>query len=258
MADDAAPEGEIDFGNYDLDGLRADVRSVVDIGAAFRSVMKAAMLTALVVTVVTWIVFSGRIESGAITAFFAIAAGLLALPLGGAIGAWRTARRRLDTVTEATGKVVGVVGEMHRDVLAVKEGHAETSVQQVAVGLLEEGIFPAVFGSVETAAEGAMGPMSFLSSKITGGPLALVQKSVIGAVESLPDRKIGSVADAATDKLQIDAIAAGLADDYAKVDERLTGVVAKAARTSLIVGLWLAFWAIAPLALWLVIGWVAS
>ncbi|KAG1647997.1 Delta(3,5)-Delta(2,4)-dienoyl-CoA isomerase, mitochondrial [Nymphon striatum] len=137
--------------------LRDDVRSVVDVGGAISAVTRWAIGAAAVAAIVSWIIFQSRIDSGAIAIIFALVAGVCAIPLGAAVGGWLLARRRLNIVTEASGRVVDVVGQMHGDVLQLRAGTAETSVQQVAVSLLQEAVFPAVFGTGQLDRRGSAG-----------------------------------------------------------------------------------------------------
>lgn len=261
MDDDLTPKraaAALDFTSYDLDELRDDVRSVVDVGGAISAVTRWAIGAAAVAAIVSWIIFQSRIDSGAIAIIFALVAGVCAIPLGAAVGGWLLARRRLNIVTEASGRVVDVVGQMHGDVLQLRAGTAETSVQQVAVSLLQEAVFPAVFGTVNSTAEGLLGPLSFIAGRVTKAPMKVVEHSVVAAIEALPDRQIGELVDGAVGALHVDDAVRGVNDHYVQVRGDLTSIVAKVSRTSLIVALTLLMAASMPLIIWLLIGWVAS
>lgn len=248
----------LDFASYDLDDLRDDVRSVVDVGGAISAVTRWAVGAAVLAFIGSWLVFQARIDSSLATVLFALIAAACAVPLGATIGGWLLARRRLNTVTEASGRVVDVIGQMHGDVLKVRAGTAETSVQQVAVSLLQEAVFPVVFGTVNTTAEGLLGPLGFIASKVTKAPMKIVEQSVVAAIGALPDRQIGDLVDGAAGALHVDDAVRGVVDHYEHVRGGLTDTVRKVSRTSLAVASVLLIVASMPLIIWWLIGWIAS
>ena len=257
MADEN-PTGGIDFAKYELDKLGDDIRSIVDVPGAIGQALKYAITLPFLVAIITWAVFSSRMATWVLIPFSTVAF-VLSLLAAGVIGGFFVARKRLDLVADASNRVVDVVGEMHGDVVRIKDGHAGTSVQQVAVGLLENAVFPAVFGTINTTAENALGPLGRFSSGITKAPLNMVQKSVISAIESLPDREIGQIVDDASDA--VPAAAAGIeriSTEYNQARAKVEGIVSTVSRTALGSTLGLAAAASIPLLIWLVIGWVAS
>jgi len=248
----------IDFAKYELDDLGNNIRSIIDIPGAIGQAMKYVLGLPCVVAIVTWIVFSSRMSGLALVPFTFIAFVLSffgALALGG----FFVARKRLDLIADASNRVVGVIGEMHTDVVRVKDGHAGTSVQGVAVGLLENAIFPAVFGTINTTAATAMGPLGRFSSSITKAPMNMVQKSVISAVRALPDKEIGQiVTDVGQAVSETSAGVAQLNAEYVRVRNKTESIVSAVSRTALRSTLGLAAVASAPLAIWLVLGWLLS
>jgi len=252
------PELGIDFAKYELDQLGNDIRSIVDIPGAIGQALKYVLTLPFVVAILTWVVFSSRMSGWALVPFTFIAfllSFLGALVLGG----FFVARKRLDLVATASNRVVDVIGEMHTDVVLVKDGHAGTSVQGVAVGLLENAIFPAVFGTINASAETALGPLGRFTSSVTKAPMKMVQKSVISAVQSLPDKEIGQIV---TDVGQaVPAASAGverLTAEYTQARNKIEDIVSKVSRTALGSTLGLAALASIPLLIWLVLGWLLS
>lgn len=248
----------IDFAKYELDELGSDIRSIVDLPGAIAQAAKYAFGIPIVVVIVVWIVFSSRMGSVGLF-FFALVAFGLSFFGSVVIGGYAVARRRLDLVAAASNRVIDTIGVMHTDVVQVKDGHAGTSVQQVAVGLLENAIFPAVFGTIRASAETALGPFGRFTNRVTSAPMAMVQRTVISAVESLPDKEIGQIVDDAgarmpdaTDRL------AGLRTQYEAVRDRVDHLVAGVTRTALGSSLGFALVASVPLFAWLVVGWVLS
>ncbi len=249
----------IDFAKYDLDRLGADIRSIVDIPGAIGQVARFVLTVPVVVAIITWVVFSSRMATWALVPFV-IGAFVLAGFSAAVIGAYVVARKRLDLVADASNRVVDVVGEMHADVMLVKDGHAGTSVQGVAIGLLENAIFPAVFGTITTTAETAMGPFGRFSSSITKTPMSMVQKSVISAVRSLPDREIGQLVSGAGDALTatpaVSAKIERLTTEYGQARAKVEGIVAKVSRAALRSAFGFTLVAAIPLVIWLALGWL--
>jgi len=248
----------IDFAAYDLDTLGQKIRSIVDIPGAFGQAAKYAFTLPLVVAISTWFVFSSRMAAWALVPFTFISL-CLALVASMIVGGFLVARKRLDTIVEASGQVVGVIGDMHADISQIKDGQAETSVQKVAVGLLENAIFPAVFGTLTTTAETSLGPLGRFAGSVTKAPMNLVQKSVVSAIQALPDKEIGQLVDdagakvpAATTKIT------ELGNQYSQVRGGLEGIVGRVSQMALRSMLGLAFSASIPLLIWLAIGWVLS
>jgi len=254
-------EPGIDFEKYELDELGTDIRSIVDIPGAIGRAAKYTFGLPFVVAIVVWVVFSSRMGTVGLF-FFTLVAFFLSFFGAAVIGAYAVARKRLDLVSSASNRVIAMIGVMHNDVVAVKDGHAGTSVQQVAVGLLENAIFPAVFGTIRASAETTLGPLARFSDRITGAPLALVQRTVISAVESLPDKEIGQMIDDAGAALASGPAAtarvAAITQQYTNVRDRMEGFVDGVSRTALRSTLGLAVVASIPLLVWLVIGWLIS
>lgn len=252
------PESGIDFAKYGLDELGDDIRSIVDVPGAIGQALKYVLTIPIVVALVSWIVFSSRMATW-VQIPFTFVAFVLSFLGAFVIGGFFVARKRLDLIADASNRVVDVVGEMHADVVRVKDGHAGTSVQGVAIGLLENAIFPAVFGTLNATVETAMGPLGRFSSSITKAPMNMVQKSVISSIQSLPDKKIGEiVADVGEALPGAVAGADRIASEYNQAREKIEGIVATVSRTALASTLGLAGFASLPLAIWLVIGWLLS
>jgi len=249
----------INFANYDLSGLGDDVRSIVDLPDAMIKTAKWAFGLPIAVGILSWIIFSGRM-AGWVLVPFVLGAMVLSTLTAVFVGGFFVARTRLDTVSTATNRVVSVIGEMHADVVQVKQGHSSTSVQQVATGLLEHAIFPVVFGVVEGMAPGsASGPLGAIRSKVTGAPMQLVQKSVIAAVAKLPDKEIGTVVDDLAGAMpEISSTLTELNANYQRVAGEVDGVVARVSKATLGSVITAAVLATIPLLLWLILGWVAS
>lgn len=252
-----AQDTPLDFSKYGLEKLGEDVRSLVDIPGAIGQAAKYALTLPFLVALVTWLVFNGRM--GWPLPPFTFVAFALSFGASLVIGGFFVTRKRLDTVASASSRVVDVIGEMHADVEQLRDGHAETSVQQVAVGLLENAILPAVFGTLTTTAETAMGPLGRLASTATKAPVKLVEKSVISAVKALPDRKIGEVVDDVGAALpDTDSALSKLRREYTTVRDKMESIVARVSRTAVGSVLGLAFFTAIPLLIWLVLGWVLS
>lgn len=247
-------QDDLDFSEYELGKLGEDIRSLVDLPGAVFQAAKYVLVLPLIVAVLVWIAFGSRMANWALVPFTFIAAGL---SLFGAIviGGFFVARRRLDTVADASTRIVSVIGDMHGDVARIRGGQSETSVQKVAVGLLENAIFPAVFGTVTASAETALGPLGKIASQVTKVPMAMVQKSVVNAIGSLPDREIGSLAADATESA---SALSELADDYTRTKDKVEGIVAKVSRTALGSVLGFALVASIPLIIWLIFGFVLT
>lgn len=249
----------IDFAKYDLDRLGADVRSIVDIPGAIGQAARYVLTIPVIVAMITGAVFSSRMETWTLVPFVVVAFVLTAFSAA-VIGAFVVARKRLDLVADASSRVVDVVGEMHADVMLVKDGHAGTSVQGVAIGLLENAIFPAVFGTITTTAETTMGPFGRFSSSITKTPMNMVQKSVISAVRSLPDRDIGQLVSGADDALlsspAVTAKIDRLNTEYRQARAKIEAVVAKVSRAALRSAIGFTLVASLPLLIWLAVGWL--
>lgn len=252
-----AQDTPLDFSKYGLEQLGQDVRSLVDIPGAIGQTAKYALTLPFVVAIGTWLVFNGRM--GWPLAPFTFVAFMLSFAASMVIGGYFVARKRLDTVASASSRVVDVIGEMHADVEQLRDGHAETSVQAVAVGLLENAILPAVFGTLTTTAETAAGPLGRIASTVTKAPMKLVEKSVISAVKALPDRKIGDVVDGVGAALpDADSTLSGLRQEYTSVRDKMESIVARVSRTAVGSVLGLAMIAAIPLLIWLVLGWLLS
>jgi len=258
MSDSEPAPSALDFSTYELEGLRCDVKAIVTPRGAIGGVAKWGLGIPVAVCLVVWLVFMSRIDSSLVLVAFSVLAGLLAVPAGVLVGGWRVAGKRLDNVTLATGRIVDVVGEMHTDIVKLHQGHAETSVRQVAVGLLEEAVFPVVFGSVTTVAEGVLGPAGFLADKAARGPMKLVERSVIAAIEGLPDRQIGQLSAGAAEAVDLNQRVNHVCDEYQVVRGRMTGVVDRVGHTSRRIAISATFAATLPLVVWLIIGWLAS
>lgn len=112
----------------------------------------------IVAIALTAILFAGRFDSGLWLGVFSILAGFAAAPLAATVGGWVLGRRRLASVADASERIVDIVGVMHTDVVRLREGTSEVPAQEVAVGILEEAVFPAVSGAVGATAEGLLGP----------------------------------------------------------------------------------------------------
>ena len=250
----AGEHDDVDFSEYELGKLGDDIRSLVDVPGAVLQAAKYALAIPIGIALLTWIAYGSRMAGWALVPFTVIAAGLSLL---GAIviGGFFVTRRRLDTVADASNRVVTVIGDMHGDVARIRGGQSETSVQKVAVGLLENAIFPAVFGTVAATAETALGPLGKIASQVTKVPMAMVQKSVVTAIGSLPDHEIG---DMATNSTETAAALADLTTEYTHAKDRVEGIVARVSRAALGSVLGLAVVASIPLLIWLGLGFVLT
>ena len=247
----------VDFAKYGLDQLGNDIRSIVDVPGAIGQALRVVPILPVVIAIATWIAFGGRMSTVAFIPF-ALVAFMLSFFGSVVIAGFFVARKRLDLVADASNRLVDVVGEMHADIILVKDGHSGTSVQGVAIGLLENALFPAVFGTLNATAETAMGPLGRFSSTLTKAPLNMVQKSVINAIKSLPDREIGQMIDGIGEDLAATSAVKGLTDDYRQARDKIEGIVASVSRTALRSTLGLAAVATMPLVIWLILGWVLS
>ena len=256
---EVADTSGIDFSKYDLSTLGDDVASIVSIPNAVAQAAKWAFGLPIVVGIISWIVFSGRMSGWALVPFVLIA---MFLSVFGSvfIGGYFVARQRLDLVSQATNRVVTVVNEMHTDVVQIKEGASTTSVKALSKGLLENAIFPVAFGFVEGMAPDAGGGIiSKLGSRFTDAPMKLVQKSVIGAVDRLPDKQIGSLASDLTNSMpEMSNMLSELNDNYQRIAGDIESVVSGVSKATLTSAISAAAVATVPVLLWLVFGWVVS
>lgn len=245
-APSAAIDG-IDLSAYDLKGLAADVRSIVSVPGAIAQAAKYALSIPLIIAAVTWLVFRSRMAGWVLVPFTAVA---LALAFLGALvlGGYFVARKRLDTVEQASERVVTMLGEMHVDL--TKARSTDTTVQQVAVGLLDDAVLPIVFGALGDG---------IIARTVTKAPMNLVKKTVIAAVTALPDRQLGQLVDQAADSV------GGIADrlpaltaQYEGLKNNLTPTVHKISTRALGSILTLTIVAWIPLFLWLLLGLVLS
>jgi len=211
-----------------------------------------------VVVTLTAILFASRFDSGLWLGVFSILAGLAAAPLAATVGGWVLGRRRLAAATDASERMVDVVGLIHADVVRLRAGTADASVREVAVGILDEAVFPAVFGTVGTTAEGLLGPLGFLARRATRAPLELVERTVTGAITSLPDRKLGDLLDGTADAVAGLDVAQSVAEDYTAARDRVTSVVERVARTSGVVAVGLTVVSVVPLIVWWLFGWIVT
>lgn len=248
----------IDFAKYELDQLGNDIRSIIDVPGAIGQALKYTLAIPVIIGLLTWGAFDDRMN-GLLLVPFVLVSFFLSFVGAAVIGGFFVARKRLDLVADASNRVVDVVGEMHADVVLVKDGHSRTSVQGVAVGLLENAIFPAVFGTLSATAETAMGPLGRFSSSITKAPMNMVQSSVISVIKSLPDREIGQIIDELDNNLPAASAAVkALGDDYREASNKIESIVSTVSRTALGSTLGLAAFATVPLVVWLVLGWLLS
>lgn len=251
-----ADSSGIDFSKYNLTSLGDDVRSIISLPDAMAQIAKWAFGIPIVIGILSWIVFSGRMSGWLFVPFVL---GAMALSVLGSvfIGGFFVARKRLDTVSEATNRVVNVVGEIHRDVVQVKDGASSTSVKAVAGGLVEHAIFPMAFGVVEGMAGGGM--FSSVTSRFTSMPMNLVQKSVLGAIDRLPDKEIGQVTSDLTSMMpDMSATLGGLNDEYQRIAGEIEGIVAGVSKATLGSVVGVAALSMVPLMFWLILGWLIS
>ena len=248
----------LDFAKYGLDQLGEDIRSIVNIPGAIGQAAKYAVTLPFVVAIVYWAVFSSRMSSVALVPF-SIVAFLLSLVGSMVVGGFFVARKRLDTVADASDRVLGVINEMHSDVIRVKEGHSGTTVQEVAIGLLENAIFPAVFGTMNTAAETALGPIGRFASGVTKAPMKLVEKSVISGIQALPDKELGKIVTDIGESLPaVTAEVDRLQTEYGQVRSKMESIVDTVSRTALGSVLGVAAATSLPLAVWFLLSWVLT
>lgn len=248
----------IDFSSYELAALSNDVRSIIDVPGAVAQTAKWAFGIPLLVGAVSWIGFSGRMSNLALVAFV-FGAMVLSFAAGVVIGGYFVVRKRLDTVADASRRVVAVMGEMHADVVRIRDGRADTSVHEVAVGLLENAVFPLVFDTLTGTAESALGPLGIVAERAARAPRKLVQRSVISAVGALPDRKLGQLLRDSTNAMPVAAdLVTAVNGEYQRVRDNIEGIVAKVSRTTLASVLGLAVVSMIPLVIWVVIGIVAT
>jgi len=252
------PATGIDFAKYGLEQLGEDIRSIVNIPGAVAQAAKYALGIPVVVSTIYWIVFSARMRAFVLLPF-SVVTFLLSLVGALVIGGFFVARKRLDTVADASDRVLGVINEMHTDVIRVKEGASGASVQDVAIGLLENAIFPAVFGTLTTAAENTMGPVGRFASSVTKAPMKLVEKSVIDGIRSLPDHELGKVViDVGESLPAVTSQVNRLAADYQTVRDKMETIVGRVSKAALGSVLGVAGVTSIPLLLWLVFSWVVS
>lgn len=249
---DASTFQGIDFAKYNLDGLSDDIKSIIDIPGAIARVAKWAFVTPVLVGILTWVVFSPRM-SGIGTFFFSFGAVILSIMAAVVLGGFAVARQRLDIASQATTRVVNVVGEVHSDVVELKEGASSTTVRQMAVGITQHAILPVVFGVAEASA----GPLARLGS--SGSLMRVVEKSVVNAVSRLPDHEIGSMVDEGAGLASDTASMLGrLDDEYQRVVGNVEGVVQSVSRATLGSLLTFAGISLIPLVLYLIAGWALT
>jgi len=179
---------KIDFSKYKLESLGSDIRTIVNVSQALSQTAKSALFIPILIGIPALLFFYSRMTGWVLIPFLLITY-LLSLLAAVLIGGFVVARKRLDILCKASNQVVETVGRIHIDIVKVQDGQASTSVREVAVGIAENAVFPAVFGSMEDIRI-EKGPFAKLTSSVS--PIHAVKHSVVSAIELLPDREIGS------------------------------------------------------------------
>lgn len=244
----------IDFEKYELGQLGEDIRAMVDVPGAVIQASKWALGIPIVVALISSGVFSGRMSNWILIPFVF---GVFVLSLLASIvfGVYAVTRKRLNLVTDASGRVVNTLGEMHSDVVELKEGAADTSMQKVAIGLFENAIFPMVTGAVSATS----GPLSFITSRAIKVPMSLIERSVVAAIKVIPDRKIGEIVDDQAESIgALTEVTNQIGETYQSISVRIDEFVGLVSRKTLgsLIGVGVA--SMLPLLIWLLVGWMAS
>lgn len=252
----------IDLDRYDFDGFRADITEIIDLPKAAQQAAKWALGVPVMVTVLVWLLFAGRM-SGWVLVPYALLVFVLALVGAAVLAVFIVARRRVDQTTAAAGRVVELVGLVHGDFERVRTDGARIPLRDVAGLLADEVVFPAVFG-VAGQSTTLAGPMGFVLRPALKLPMSVVERKVLAALEQLPaaaetEPGAGPTQDGAAVVGDLaaatDEIVTGVAGEYERVQRRLEQIVGTVGVVAL--GPVAAFVMISflPLALLLVLGW---
>lgn len=277
----------IDLERYDFDGFRADVEEIIDLPQAMQQATKWALGVPLAITVVVWLVFSGRMP-GYVLVTYAVVVFILSLFGAAVLGVFLVARQRVDQTTAAAGRVVELVGLLHDDFDRVKSDGVPIPVRDVGALLAAEVVFPAVFGAAGQSTTLA-GPMGFLLRPALKIPMDMVERKVIAALEQLPsgsgvepedasgdltDDQLndladkdptgdGPVADGSLDGVEVvgqlasatGETVSGVAAEYENVQQRLEQIVGTVGVVALGPVAAFAVFSFVPLVLILLLGW---
>ena len=229
------------------------------IPAAIASTAKWAIGLPIAVAIITWLVFSSR-TSGAVAVLIAFGAALLSILSAVLLGGALVAKKRLAIVSQAADRVVDALGEVHSDVVMLKDGASRTTVQELSIGLLQHAVLPIVFGVVEGASGASSGGVvGKVASLGTDRSMKLVEKSVIAAVKRLPDRELGSIVSDMSDTLPATAEAvATINNEYQRIGSGIEGIVARVSKATVGSSFVAAGLALIPLLLWLAFAWLLT
>ena len=257
MTESLGPESErmIDLEAYDLDGLRADVSELVDLQQLAVRTFQWTVLGPLVVGLLTWIYFSGRMPTWALVPFDLVAV-VLSL-VGAALAAvFIVMRSKVAAATEAATRTFDVLAMAHGDLEQALDGGVEVSVKELAGQILELAVFPALEDGVVAVAPP---PARFLVRPIVWLPTTVVSKTVMAVVDLLPATTLGHLSEdelqAGSDEVgKLRAAFGSLPEDLAEAQLGLERTVNKALNISarpLIIAVGVA---LLPLLVWLLIG----
>ena len=269
--DDRAASGapkltdDLDLENYDVRAIASDLTEIANLPKAVAATASRAALVPLVVAVVTWIVFAGRM--GWPLFFFVIIAAILSLGFAAVLAVALFTRRQIDKVNDASDRVLGVVSQMHGDLATLRSSNAQLTVRATATTLSNDVVFPMLEEmAVNTASSLLPGPLEKVARSMIGVPLGVIEKSIAAGIDALPlgalDAAInlgdGEVDPDGDEGALVDRAVRELTDRYADIQSSLEGLVAKVMNRSLIPFVLTASATAIPLVLWWTFGWIAS
>lgn len=171
---------------YDFDGLRNDVASILDIQAAVLTTLKWTLLVPVAGTFIARIVFSDRIAGWLLWPYLLILALTLVLAAIN-VGLMFVLRNRIAETNAAADRVLTMTAALHGDYLKVKSGEVNVPMKAIAGILTRELVFPALFAgghNVAAAATTAAGPMGWIGARLLKYPLRAVERRVLDVLES--------------------------------------------------------------------------
>lgn len=257
---------ELDLGKYDVESVADDLTALANLPKAIAGTAGRAALVPLAAFVVTWLLFNGRMPTWGLI-LFAVAAALLSLGVAAVVGVALFTRRQVAAVTDVSGRVLGVIGEMHADLAELRRGKLSLTVRETASTLSSGVVFPMIEDTIAGMAGGLLpGPLKRLAKPAVGPPLAVVRKSVTAAIDVLPlglldaQIELGENDDAGPEArlAAVEASVIALDKQYTDIQAKIEGFVQRAMKRAVAPGILAGVAATVPLVLWWALGWLLS
>lgn len=176
----------VDLDQYDFDGLRNDIASILDVQQAVLTTLKWTLLIPLVGSIVAWMVFEGRVAGWLLVPYMIILVLTMVLAAIN-VGLMFVLRNRIAETNQAADRVLRMTAAVHGDYLKVRAGEADVPMKEIAGLVTRELVFPALFGAGHTAiatATTATGPVGWFGARLLKYPIAAVEKRVLEVLDS--------------------------------------------------------------------------